>query len=158
MEITIRTMERSDVQAIAEILKEPGLFARIASEAPSETRTHIARQLALCQSDDSHLLMVAEQAGGEVVGYISVHWLPYLIHAGPEGYISELFIRSNARGQGVGSRLLEKAEAEAVQRGCVRLSLLNMRTRESYHREFYIKQGWEQRSEAANFVKVLQGK
>jgi hypothetical protein len=25
-------------------------------------------------------------------------------------------------------------------------------------REFYIKHGWEQRSEAANFVKVLPGK
>ena len=158
MRINIRKIEQRDVPAIAEILREPGLFARIESETPAETLDHISRQLALCLNDDSHLVLVAEAVDGEILGYAAVHWLPYLIHAGPEGYISELFIRSTARDQGIGSRLLEKVEAEALRRRCSRLALLNMRTRESYQREFYTKHGWEERSQAANFVKLLQGK
>lgn len=40
--------------------------------------------------------------------------------------------------------------------GCQRLSLINLRRRESYERQFYIKAGWQERAEAANFIRVLQ--
>jgi hypothetical protein len=43
-------------------------------------------------------------------------------------------------------------KAEAQERGCSRLMLINLRKRESYQRRFYQKQGWEEREEAANFV------
>ena len=95
------------------------------------------------------------RGNGAVLGYVAVHWVPYLIHTGPEGYISELFIRESARGQGIGARLLETVEAEAIRRGCTRLMLLNMRQRESYQREFYSKHGWEERPQAANFMKKI---
>jgi len=155
MEIEICKAEQSDLAGIAEILRELGWFAHITAETPGETQGHIANQLKLCQADDSHSVFVARAAGGVVLGYVSVHWLPYLIHRGPEGYISELFIRSSGRGQGIGARLLETVEAEAIRRGCTRLALLNMRQRESYQRAFYIKHGWEERPQAANFIKVL---
>jgi len=35
------------------------------------------------------------------------------------------------------------------------LSLTNLRNRESYKRRFYLKAGWHERSEAANFIYVL---
>ncbi len=111
--------------------------------------------LALCNADDSRLILVAELPSGEVAGYCAVHWLPYLILTGPEGYVSELFIKEEFRGQGVGSQLLETIKAKARDRGCSRLMLLNMRKRESYKRQFYSKQGWEERSEAANFILPL---
>lgn len=75
--------------------------------------------------------------------------------AGPEGYLSELFLRDDARGQGIGRQLLKIIEAEARTSGCQRLSLMNLRTRESYQRQFYLKAGWHERSEAANFVLTL---
>jgi GNAT superfamily N-acetyltransferase len=107
--------------------------------------------------DASHSVYVAETAQGELAGYLSVHWLPYLFLPGPEGYISELFVRPEARGQGIGSRLLEAAREEAEARGCTRLSLLNMRNRESYLRGFYGQHGWEERPDAANFILRLPG-
>lgn len=155
MEIEIREARQNDVPAITEILRELGWFAHMTAESPAAIEAHVALQLALCQADKSHLVFVAEAAGEEVMGYISVPWLPYLIHAGPEGYISELFIKDNARDYGIGSRLLEIVESEAIRRGCTRLDLLNMRQRESYKRKFYTKQGWEERPQAANFVKYL---
>ena len=86
------------------------------------------------------------------MGYGSVHWLPYLFLQGPEGYVSELFVRESARGQGIGRELLKVIETEAKARGCVRLSLINLRSRESYTRQFYVKAGWEERPDAANFI------
>jgi GNAT superfamily N-acetyltransferase len=71
---------------------------------------------------------------------------------GPEGYVSELFVAESVRGHGVGRALLRNIETEARARGCVRLSLINLRNRESYLRQFYVKAGWEERREAANFV------
>ena len=90
-----------------------------------------------------------------MVGYAAVHWLPYLLLAGPEGYVSELFVRDSEQGKGVGTKLLEVVKREAEERGCSRLMLLNMRYRESYQRGFYKKLGWQEREDAANFVLQL---
>jgi hypothetical protein len=48
------------------------------------------------------------------------------------------------------------AKEEAKKRRCSRLSLLNLRNRESYQRGFYKKQGWTEREHVANFVFPLQ--
>ncbi len=148
----IRQAEAQDAAAIAEILKAQGIFERINRQDLPETTAQVSRELALCQADDSHSIYVAESQAGQVLAYAAVHWLPYLMHAGPEGYVSELFVRPEGRGQGVGGHLLEVVIQEARRRGCSRLALLNMRGRESYQRGFYAKHGWQERPEAANFI------
>jgi GNAT superfamily N-acetyltransferase len=155
MEIEICKAEQRDAAGIAKIVRELGWFDQMTAEPATETQAHIANALKLCQADDSHSVYVARAAGEAVVGYVAVHWLPYLIHTGPDGYISELFIRESARGQGIGARLLETVQAEGIQRGSRRLMLLNMRQRDSYQRGFYSKHGWEERLQAATFFKML---
>jgi GNAT superfamily N-acetyltransferase len=152
MEINIRKVEAADAPAISELLRSLGIFARINAEDSQSTQKHVLDHLTLCMADDSHLVLVAESSRGEIAGYCAVHWLPYLILAGPEGYVSELFIKEGFRGQGIGGQLLDVIKAEAQKRGCSRLMLLNMRERESYQRQFYMKQGWEERPDAVNFV------
>jgi GNAT superfamily N-acetyltransferase len=148
---SIRLARPDDVPAVAGILRELGWFAHVAAEPPAATEERIARHLDQCQRDDSHLVLVAE-AGGQVAGYCAVHWIPYLTLAGPEGFVSELFVGAPFRGQGIGRQLLATVQAEARRRGCCRLMLMNLRKRESYQRQFYPKQGWEERAEAANFL------
>jgi GNAT superfamily N-acetyltransferase len=155
MEIEIRKAEERDIAGIGEIVRELGWFADINAEVPEETRTHITNEMKLCQADESHGVFVARATDGAVLGYVVVHWVPYLIHSGPDGYISELFLRESARGKGIGARLLGTVEAEAKRRGCTRLMLLNMRQRESYLRGFYSKHGWEERPQAATFMKKI---
>lgn len=155
MEIHIRKAEIADAPALAGLLRSLDLFAHINTETPQSTEERVHRHLALGLADDSHSILVAELAAGKIAGYCAAHWLPYLILAGPEGYVSELFIQEECRGQGIGAQLLEAIEVEAQKRGCFRLMLLNMRRRESYQRQFYAKHGWEERPDAANFILPL---
>lgn len=151
MKVKIRKATENDVPAIVEILRGFGWFTHLNSEPVTTSEQRITRHLKLCASD-SHSVYVAEKSSGEVVGYAAVHWLPYLLLAGPEGYVSELFVRDSEQGQGVGTKLLETVREEAEERGCSRLMLLNMRKRESYQRGFYRKLGWQEREDAANFM------
>ena len=152
MTFQVRRIQPSDANAIVDILKETGLFHHLDSEPLEATRARVRRHLNLCLANDSHSVYVAQCASGEIAGYAAAHWIPNLFLPGPEGYVSELFIRAPARGQGIGTCLLEEIEQEAKRRGCARLSLINLRQRESYQRGFYRARGWEERPEAANFV------
>ncbi len=149
---SIRLAVLSDAAGIAAILHGLGWFKQINAEAVQATTERIRTHLEICFADRSHSVYVAESPEKGTLGYANVHWLPYLLLAGPEGYVSELFLALEARGQGIGRQLLETVKAEARQRGCVRLSLINNRKRESYLRGFYNKAGWEERTEYANFV------
>ena len=152
MAIKIRTATPEDASQLAVLLKEIGWFELFKSEPLEVTSRRVRSHIEQCLADNSHSLFVAEAAERSIVGYGSAHWLPYLFMRGPEGFVSELFVRESARGQGLGKQLLEAIETEARARGCVRLSLINLRSRESYQRQFYIKAGWEERHEAANFI------
>jgi GNAT superfamily N-acetyltransferase len=158
LSITIRRATAQDAAVLADMLRGLNLFAQVSGETPQSTRARVARCLQLFDSDNCHSLYVAVGATGEIVGYGAVHWLHYLFLGGPEGYVSELFVCATERGKGIGSRLLEAIEEEALARDCYRLALINLRHRESYEREFYTKRGWQERSEAANFVYLLETK
>jgi GNAT superfamily N-acetyltransferase len=151
----IRKVTTSDAGGLAALLKEIGWFDRFNSAEIGALEGQVRANLEQCLTDSSHSTFVAENEDGEIVGYGSVHWLPYLFLSGPEGYVSELFVSPAARGRGIGQELLKVIESEARARGCERLSLTNLRNRESYKRLFYIKAGWRERSEAANFIYPL---
>ena len=150
--VRIRKAKQGDALPLAIFLRSLAIFNRINSEQPDIKAERIDRHLTICLADNSHSIYIASSADCELVGYISIHWLPYLILRGLEGFVSELFIHANHRGNGIGRQLLESAKCEATDRGCSRLSLINFRDRDSYRRGFYAKNGWEERLDAANFV------
>ncbi|HNX32817.1 MAG TPA: GNAT family N-acetyltransferase [Holophaga sp.] len=140
---------------MASFIRGLKLFERFNQEPVEVTRGRIHEHFSRCLTDDCPSIYLACDAAGGILGFLSVHWLPYLILQGPEGFISELFIHSEHRGQGLGKRLLEHAKAEAAARGCGRMGLINIRDRESYQRGFYAKAGWQERKDAANFIYAL---
>ena len=152
MEVRVRKAVLEDAVAIAQLLKELGWFEYLTHESFADTAARVERHLELCHADNSHSVYVAENPLGEVLGYASVHWLPYLFLKAPEGYLSELFVQAEERGKGVGALLFEAIKTEAIARGCSRLMLVNSRSRESYQRGFYKKLGWEERETVANFI------
>lgn len=154
--IRIRPATPRDAPAVAAILRALGWFEHVANARPGEAEARVARHLALC-AGESHAVLAAEDASGAVLGYAAAHWIPYLMLPGPEGYVSELFVREDARGRGVGKKLLAAIRAEAERRNCWKLHLVNGKGRDSYRRAYYKKNGWEERPDIADFILPLGG-
>jgi len=154
--IRVRRAEHEDVPVIADIIRRLGWFPYVDKESPSATERRVLLHLELCDADESHTVLVAEDEEGKAVGYISVHWLPYLLLSGPEGYVSEVFVEEEARGKGVGAALIDDVKEYALAKNCSRLMLLNNRERPSYEMDFYTRLGFVERPEMANLVMPLE--
>jgi GNAT superfamily N-acetyltransferase len=148
----IRPALEADLEAIAELLfslSEYPNFQKMGLEAvlAQVTKSFAARH-------DQQRILVAELEG-RVVGYATIYWMT-LLFMHPEGYVSELFVHSDASGLGIGTALLEQLKLEAKVHGCQRLTLINLMDRESYQRQFYAKQGWREQKNAVRFVLNLE--
>ncbi|MEA5471294.1 GNAT family N-acetyltransferase [Spirulina sp. 06S082] len=88
------------------------------------------------------LLLVAEK-DKQVLGFINLHFIPQLALGGDFCRISYFCISENARGLGLGRKLLERAETEAKARGCDRLEVHCHSRRKLAHR-FYRQQGYQE--------------
>jgi len=153
--ISIRDAALEDAPAIDAVLRALGWFTHLDDLPANETQARIARVIAeKCSQGGDNTLLVAETTHGTVVGYLFVHWLPNLIFGG-EGYVSELFILPEARGQGIGGALLDETKQRGVAQGYQRLTLFNRRERASFQRGFYPKHGWVERDDTALFMYSL---
>lgn len=148
-DITIRPLKPSDIADVMQLHRELGWNPAFKADGST-----LKQRLEALITEDDALLLVAEM-NGQVVGYIHGEIVTYLLFAGREMLVSELFVMEKARGTGVGKALLGAIEAQAVQRKCFRISVLNSRERESYKRGFYPSLGYEERSQTANFTKRL---
>jgi GNAT superfamily N-acetyltransferase len=152
----IREALQSDSDALIDLLCEIE-SAKTSGRTPAEVRTRLERALPTAVAASESIILVSIGDDQRITGYCSTHIVPFLILAGPEAYITELFVRPSSRGLGVGSQLLKEAQRRASLRGCSRLALLNDREIESYQRGFYAKHGWVERDGMANFVLPLNG-
>jgi ribosomal protein S18 acetylase RimI-like enzyme len=148
-QISIRPLREADLDAIMRLHRELGWNPAFRADGST-----LRQRLSALINEESALLLVAEQ-DNDVVGYIHGEIVTYLLFAGSEMLISEVFVMEEARGQGVGRSLIEAMETEAVKQRCFRISVLNSRERESYKRGFYPSLGYEERSGTAVFIKRL---
>ena len=150
---TVRTATPNDAPALADFLRLLGLFKSLETLTPQALTQELEQKIKAALPSSHTLLVAADET--EIVGYAAVHWLPALFQSGPDGYLSELFVSAARRGEGVGSSLLRAVELEARHRGCPRLTLLNLKNRESYRRGFYAAHGFTEQPHAVRFVKSL---
>jgi len=148
-DISIRPLKPSDIADIMQLHRELGWNPAFKADGST-----LKQRLEALITGESALLLVAVLKG-KVVGYIHGEIVTYLLFAGREMLVSELFVMESVRGSGVGKALLSAIESEAVQQKCFRISVLNSRERESYKRGFYPSLGYEERPHTANFTKRL---
>ena len=108
--ITIREATAADSKAIADLTQELGYAA-----SPPSTR----RRLAELQSSDNDIVLVATLSRS-VVGWIHVQRVA-LLESDVFGEIKGLVVTEAQRGTGVGSQLVEAAEAWAREHSCPQL-------------------------------------
>ena len=138
-----------DAAPIAEILDDVGV-TQVVAEPDALTRQRL--RAAIGEADGgAHDVFVAELDGEGVIGFAAVNWT-HNLRQGIDGLISDLFVRSDMRGEGAGSALLRRVKEEACTRGCGRLVLYSGRGGDAYARDFYPKQGFEEHDELATFM------
>lgn len=147
--LRIRPLRLSDIEAVMQLHRELGWNP--AFQADGST---LRQRLEELITEENTLLLVADM-NRSVAGYIHGEIVTYLLFAGREMLLSEVFVMEQSRGQGIGRALIAAMEAEAVKRRCFRISVLNSRERESYRRGFYPRLGYEERPHTANFTKRL---
>jgi GNAT superfamily N-acetyltransferase len=132
-DFTLRRATRDDTDAARALLEELGYaFA----DEPT-----FARGFAAVLADSAQAVWLAT-GKGTVLGLMSMSSRPQVRLAGVIVTIDELVVHELARGQGVGASLLELAREESVRLGARRVELLTARSRESYARGFYVKNGF----------------
>lgn len=138
--ISIRPATEDDAGSAIRLMAELGYpnlsLPQFANTYQSVLR-HPAMTLIVCESDD-----------GEVVGLASISRRPQLRLAADLITIDEFVVAESQRGRGVGQALLAHIKAMARKAGVSRLELNTNRARESYHRAFYIKNGFTEAGSA----------
>jgi GNAT superfamily N-acetyltransferase len=101
---------------------------------------------AAIDADPAHRLIVAER-NGEVVGTLQVTFIPGLPNFGMKrGLLENVHIRSDQRGSGLGSIMVQWAIERCREAGCGNVQLTSNKLRLDAHR-FYRKLGFEQTHE-----------
>ena len=88
------------------------------------------------------MVLVGEDEHGDVVGVVTVHLFQSIHSSEPAAWLTSLVVEEKARGQGVGSALVLRAEDWAIQHGALRISLTSALHRERAH-EFYKTRDYE---------------
>jgi GNAT superfamily N-acetyltransferase len=142
--VEIRTPRLRDYARIAELAGQLGY--------PSEAGA-VAKRLADMEPSRDHAVFVAALASGEIAGWIGV-FIFRTVEADARAEISGLVVDHRVRSQGIGRRLLERAEEWAREKGCAVASVRSNVIRERAH-TFYERQGYRHLKTQKSFRKDL---
>jgi GNAT superfamily N-acetyltransferase len=131
MTMQIRTARLADAPRLAELSTQLGY--------PS-TAAQVEARLARLPADGSHIVYVAEQEGGSVVGWVHVHANP-TVETDARAEVAGLVVDLRCRNAGIGRRLMEAAENWAREKGLPAVTLRSNIIREGARR-FYESLGY----------------
>lgn len=151
--LKIRRAKSCDAKSMAEILREIGWSERRNSMPLEQVSGPIEKLIDHAEKDpEGHTIYVAANEEDNAIGFINVHWVPFVMLGGVEGYVSDVFVSPGASGMGAGRMLVDAVMKEGKERDAYRLMLTNGKEKPSYKRGFYSKAGWTERPKVANFV------
>ncbi len=131
--MSIRNAVPADAAAIRQLLYQ--------LDYPTTT-DFIAEKLPALLAHPDHALLVYE-AQGQVVGMMSIHFIPQIALAGDFANICYFAVDTDARSAGIGAQLEAHCAQLARARNCDRIFVHCHTRREDAHR-FYGRQGYEE--------------
>jgi len=148
MSISIRPAKNNDIPLVLGLLYELG---RPKPEKDSDLdlfRNLVKKQI----SDSDKTILIAEKNNVNVIGMVSIIFLPRLNQIRCEMYIPELIVTKKYRNQRVGTGLINACISLAKQKECQKIRLESGIQRIEAH-QFYKKMGFE--SKSLSFTKNL---
>jgi GNAT superfamily N-acetyltransferase len=131
--LRIRPAASGDAAPLGRLLEQLGY--------PTDAAT-IPERIEKLHARPGTMVLVAEGEHGEVLGVVTVHLFQSIHSSEPAAWLTSLVVEEKARGQGIGSALVARAEDWAIQHGALRLSLTSAFHRERAH-EFYKTRDYE---------------
>ena len=143
----IRNATKNDLPIIL------GLLVELERPKPKndEDITIFEKRIEQYLSDSDKQILVA-QKHSEVVGLVSIVFLPRLNRTHSELYIPELIVRKEYQKQGIGKQLINSCIEIGKEKNCHRIRLESGNERKESH-NFYAHLGFEQ--SALSFTKNL---
>ena len=141
---TIRNARTYDAPALAALCGELGYPA---------TRRQLVARLAAIEAQPATRVLVAEDAAGNVIGWLQVAQSPHLVDDAVMEIVG-LVVTAAAHGSGIGAALVRAAEAWARECGTDRLRVRSRTERERAH-AFYLRAGFERSKTQAVFEKRM---
>jgi GNAT superfamily N-acetyltransferase len=117
------------------------------------TPEEVARRIAGMLHSAEHGVYVAQSAAGDITGAIGV-FVYRSFEVDPRAEVSGLVVDERYRSQGIGLRLLERAEEWAREKGCKTIGLRSNVIRGRAH-AFYERHGYEHFKSQKSFRKAL---
>ena len=160
-DITIQPADASHLQSILSLLPELADFDVPPRRNPDhlwQGDAEVARQyLADTRADDSadnnrFIDVAVNQANGQVLGVVIVTMRPELLSQAPSAHLEGIVVHADARGTGLGRRLLRHVETEVKRRGAESLTLHVFANNRRAH-SLYTAEGFD--SELIRAVKWL---
>ena len=123
MKIHIAEATAQDVPVILHLIRELAEYERLADKVTA-TEDQLRRTLFGSRPAAEVLLAAVDE---DTVGYALFFTTYSTFLAKPGLYLEDLFVKSHARGQGIGTALLARLAQLAIERGCGRVewTLLN---------------------------------
>lgn len=142
--VTYRPSVPGDEDALAELCGELGY--------PSSAREVVDRMRHIIDHDD-HLVVVAADESGRPVGWMHA-FVARRVESDAFVELGGMVVARNRRGGGIGTQLLDRAEAWARTRDAVAVRVRSNVVRERAHR-FYLRAGYSRTKTSHVFVKAL---
>jgi GNAT superfamily N-acetyltransferase len=148
-ECEIRRARAEDYAQMAELSRQLGY----ASEA-----NDIAARIEPMRESAEHAVFVAELTGHQVAGPQIAGWIGVFVYrcveAEARAEVSGLVVDARLRSQGIGQRLLDRAEQWAREKGYREIGLRTNVIRERAH-AFYERQGYQHSKTQRSYRKAL---
>ena len=148
MKLNIRPAKKNDIPLILGLLYELGR-PKPQKDSDVDTFRNLAKKHI---TDSDKTILVAEINDVNVVGMVSVIFLPRLNQIKYEMYIPELIVAEKYQKKGIGTRLIDACISLAKEKKCHQIRLESGNHRTEAH-QFYINLGFE--SKSSSFTKNL---